>query len=1103
MALHLRRLHRALSQSYFLLEHSFHGRTAKLISSTSAPRFLPTPAATTQFMRRPFTSTPTLFRRAFNPETDEIRPDAVLFEGCDYNHWVITVDVHKDSNITFDQMIETYVNIAAQVFGSVEEAKKRIYALSTCQGFKVECSEETSEKFRSIPAVSFVLPDSYIDPAIKEYEGDKYVNGEIFPRPPTVHYGPPSQQNYGQPPPQQNYGQPPPLQQSYRQPPPLLQNYRHPPPQQNYGQPPPPPPPQQYYGPPPPQQYYGQPPPPPPPQQYYGPPPPQQYYGQPPPPPQQYYGQPPPPPQQNYGQPPPPLQQYYRQPPPPPQLNYGQPPPPQHYYGQPPPPQHCYGQPPPQHYYGQPPLPQQNYGLSPPPHKNYALPPPSQKNYGQPPPPQQNYGLPPLQNYGQSPLQQNYGQPPPQQNYGPLPQQNFWQSQQHNPGPPPCQNYASPQQHQSYRPPLPPQQNNMPNTRGDYGKSPNFPPHPKNNPAGPGKRSNTSGHNERILVPSYQGRYNQAEPKTRSAVGQGNFQSHPQPGERGFLKKIITEFSVDGVFEQAEPKTHSAVGRGNFQSHPQPRERGILEEAKCEFSVDRAFEQAEPETRAAVGQGNFQSHPQPKTHSAVGRGNIHIPNHDKEDICKKLVTEFSVDGVSEQAEPENRSAVGQAKPEKRGFLEVANYEYSALDGVLEQVVPSKTRSAVEQGNSHVLNPDEEYFFKKVTERFSLGVSEQAEPETHSAVGQAEPETRSAVGQAKPEKRGFLEVANYEYSALDGVLEQVVPSQTRSAVGQGNSHVLNPDEEYFFKKVTERFSLGVSEQAEPETRSAVGQAEPETRSAVGQAKPEKRGFLEVANYEYSALDGVLEQVVPSKTRSAVGQGNSHVLNPDEEYFFKKVMERFSLGVSEQAEPETRSAVGQAEPETRSAVGQAKPENRGFLEVANYEYSALDGVLEQVVPSKSRSAVGQGNSHVLNPEEEYFFKKVTERFSLGVSEQAEPETHSAVGQAEPETRSAVGQAKPEKRGFLEVANYEYSALDGVLEQVVPSKNRSAVGQGNSHILNPDEEYFFKKMTEKFSLGVFEQADSDTHSAVGQGNLPCYSQPGQKGFLEEANY
>ncbi|KAL3620849.1 hypothetical protein CASFOL_035761 [Castilleja foliolosa] len=253
------RLRRVFSLSYPLLNRSLHQpKPISLISShllstiisTTSPAAAVTPSSTK--LTRSFTSTSAL-AKAFDPETDEIGPDTILFEGCDYNHWLITVDF-KGSNSNREQKIETYVNLAAQVFGSVEEAKKRIYALSTTtyEGFQVECPEDVSEKFKDLPGVVFVLPDSYIDPVNKEYGGDKYVNGEITPRPPPVHYGrqnrdrsrrddfrPPPRQNYG-PPQQQNYGPPqhqnygPPQQQSYG--PSQRQSYGSPQ-QQNYGQP--------------------------------------------------------------------------------------------------------------------------------------------------------------------------------------------------------------------------------------------------------------------------------------------------------------------------------------------------------------------------------------------------------------------------------------------------------------------------------------------------------------------------------------------------------------------------------------------------------------------------------------------------------------------------------------------------------------------------------------------------------------------------------------------------------------------------------------------------------------------------------------------------
>ncbi|MCD7453293.1 hypothetical protein HAX54_020458 [Datura stramonium] len=311
MALYALRLRRSLSLSSSILTQTFH--QPNLISPTASLSHIPSSQNNSSKLNRfdfPYQSR--LFRsstvslssrsRSFdrNPADDEIGPDTILFEGCDYEHWLIVIDFPKDTQLTREEMIETYVQTATKVFGSVEEAKKKIYALSTTtyRGFQVLCSEETSKKFEGLPGVVFVLPDSYIDPINKEYGGDKYINGEIIERPPPPQFqrqgnkprrGPQYQQgNYRPPqsPPQQNYGPPP-------------QNYgaAQGPPQQNYGAPQGPPP-QQNYGPPrypPPQQNYGS-------QQY--PPPPQQNIRPPQSPPQQNYERSQNPlPKQNYGEP--------------------------------------------------------------------------------------------------------------------------------------------------------------------------------------------------------------------------------------------------------------------------------------------------------------------------------------------------------------------------------------------------------------------------------------------------------------------------------------------------------------------------------------------------------------------------------------------------------------------------------------------------------------------------------------------------------------------------------------------------------------------------------------------------------------------------------
>ncbi|KAK9681658.1 hypothetical protein RND81_10G018400 [Saponaria officinalis] len=109
--------------------------------------------------------------------------ETIMLPGCDYNHWLIVMEFPKDPSPTREQMIDTYLDTLATVLGSMEEAKKNMYAFSTTTytGFQCTVDEETSEKFKGLPGVLWVLPDSYIDVKNKDYGGDKYINGEIIP----------------------------------------------------------------------------------------------------------------------------------------------------------------------------------------------------------------------------------------------------------------------------------------------------------------------------------------------------------------------------------------------------------------------------------------------------------------------------------------------------------------------------------------------------------------------------------------------------------------------------------------------------------------------------------------------------------------------------------------------------------------------------------------------------------------------------------------------------------------------------------------------------------------------------------------------------------
>ncbi|KAI3972664.1 hypothetical protein MKX01_019322 [Papaver californicum] len=213
MALSSLRVRRALSLTSSLLKTHRSVSALKSSSSSSILQsniFPPSASTTANVPINPrniqshlfHSSIPSLSSRLYNnnDNDDKISPDTILFEGCDYMHWLITMDFPKDPAPTAEEMVETYVQTLAKVVGSVEEAKKKMYACSTTtyQGFQAVMTEEMSEKFRGLPGVVFILPDSYIDPLNKEYGGDKYINGEIIHRPPPAQYGRQQERRYNQ-----------------------------------------------------------------------------------------------------------------------------------------------------------------------------------------------------------------------------------------------------------------------------------------------------------------------------------------------------------------------------------------------------------------------------------------------------------------------------------------------------------------------------------------------------------------------------------------------------------------------------------------------------------------------------------------------------------------------------------------------------------------------------------------------------------------------------------------------------------------------------------------------------------------------------------------
>ena len=50
-------------------------------------------------------------------EGDEITEDTVLFEGCDFNHWLITMDFPKDNPLSPEEMVSAYEQTCAAGLG--------------------------------------------------------------------------------------------------------------------------------------------------------------------------------------------------------------------------------------------------------------------------------------------------------------------------------------------------------------------------------------------------------------------------------------------------------------------------------------------------------------------------------------------------------------------------------------------------------------------------------------------------------------------------------------------------------------------------------------------------------------------------------------------------------------------------------------------------------------------------------------------------------------------------------------------------------------------------------------------------------------------------
>ncbi|GJN38496.1 hypothetical protein PR202_gb27543 [Eleusine coracana subsp. coracana] len=131
--------------------------------------------------------------------------DDRLLHGCDLEHWLVVMRTPPGGpyNPTThrDELIDSYIKTLAQVVGSEEEAKQKIYSVSTRYyfAFGALVSEELSHKLKELPDVVWVLPDSYVDVENKDYGGniiyifqfcvvgEPFINSEAVPYDPKYH----------------------------------------------------------------------------------------------------------------------------------------------------------------------------------------------------------------------------------------------------------------------------------------------------------------------------------------------------------------------------------------------------------------------------------------------------------------------------------------------------------------------------------------------------------------------------------------------------------------------------------------------------------------------------------------------------------------------------------------------------------------------------------------------------------------------------------------------------------------------------------------------------------------------------------------------------
>ncbi|KAL5721008.1 hypothetical protein ACHQM5_013618 [Ranunculus cassubicifolius] len=159
-------------------------KTLRYLSSySSSPSVFDTSYSNASLAVRSFST------RTMNQSNSNKPPtETILLDGCDFYHWLVILESPEPS-LTRDEIIDSYIKTLAQVLGSEDEARNKIYSVSTRHYFAFSCivEEEVSNKIRELPKVRWVLPDSYLDVRNKDYGGEPFINGQAVPYDPKYH----------------------------------------------------------------------------------------------------------------------------------------------------------------------------------------------------------------------------------------------------------------------------------------------------------------------------------------------------------------------------------------------------------------------------------------------------------------------------------------------------------------------------------------------------------------------------------------------------------------------------------------------------------------------------------------------------------------------------------------------------------------------------------------------------------------------------------------------------------------------------------------------------------------------------------------------------